>query len=81
MEQTYVCIQMGYLYFIFFSPELIQMVLTIHENISFRACQEVPAYLVTLDHEVFQANLAPKELKENLHLLGLGQKDKKVNQV
>ena len=57
------------------------MVLTIHENISFRACQEVQVYPVTLDHEVFQANLAPKELKESLHLLDLEQKDKKVNQV
>ena len=57
------------------------MALTIHENISFRACQEVQAYLVTLDQEVFQASLAPKELKESLHLLGLEQKDKKVNQV
>ena len=57
------------------------MILTIHKNISIRACQEVPAYLVTLDQEVFQASLAPKELKENLHLLVQEQKDKKVNQV
>ena len=57
------------------------MVLIIRENISFRVCQEVLAYLVTLDQEGFQASLAPKELKENLHLLGLEQKDKKVNQV
>ena len=64
-----------------YRPKLIQLVLTSHENITFRACQGVPAYLVTPDHEVFQASLAPKELKENLHLLGLGQKDKKVNQV
>ena len=57
------------------------MVLTIHENISFRAYQEVLAYLVTLDQEGFQASLALKELKESLHSLDLEQKDKKVNQV
>ena len=57
------------------------MVLKILENISFRAYREVQVYRATPDHEVFQASLAPKELKENLHLLGLEQKDKKVNQV
>ena len=57
------------------------MVLIIRENISFRVCQGVQAYLVTLGQEDFQASQAPKELKENLHLLGLEQKDKKVNQV
>ena len=66
---------------ILYSPDLLQMVLMIHENIGFRAYREVQVYLATLDHEVFQANLAPKELKENLHLLGQEQKDKKVNQV
>ena len=58
-----------------------QWVIMIYKNIDFRACQEVPAYLVTLDQEDFQASLALKELKENLHLLVQEQKDKKVNQV
>ncbi len=57
------------------------MVLTIHNNISFRAYPEVQGYRATPDQEGFQASLAQKELKENLHLLGLEQKDKKVNQV
>ena len=74
---------MGYLHFIFllYRSNLIQLVLTSHENITFRACQGVPAYLVTPDHEVFQASLAPKVLKEKLHLLVQEQKDKKVNPV
>ena len=58
-----------------------QRVIMIYQRISFRAYQEVQVYLVTLDQEGFRASLAPKELKESLHLLVQEQKDKKVNQV
>ena len=70
-----------FIFVILYSPDLIQMVLIIRENISFRVCQEVQAYLVTLGQEDFQVSLALRVLKEKLHLLVQEQKDKKANPV